>query len=615
MKKTLLLFLAICSIAVATAANCKVERLEPLHWWVGMQNTTLQISAYGTNIGECEAAIDYDGISIIRQVKTDNPNYLFVYLDIAPSTKPGTFKINFYKNGKKYTSCKYELQARQQNAALKNSFNSSDAVYLLMPDRFVNGNYKNDQVKGYIQGVDRSNLGERHGGDLEGVISKVPYIADLGCTALWITPFFDNNDSQYSYHHYSTGDYYKVDPRMGTNNDYKRLADSCHVYGLKLILDVVPNHCGGAHWWCQDKPAKDWFHEWPTYTGSNYRMTAWTDPHASEIDKEILEKGWFAGNMPDLNLENEELFTYLSQVYIWWIEYAGVDGLRVDTYPYNDIKLAAQFIQRLRDEYPTINIVGECWVKSPLEIAYYQSGNNNKDGFDSRLPSVMDFVLKDHLQAAFNEEDSWDYGTSRFYAHYAQDFAYADVNNVMNFLDNHDIDRFSVAAKRDTKKFKMGLAHLLTTRGYPQIYAGTEIMLDGIWGNYEGHRFDFIGGWKEDNRNAFTKEGRTAEENEVFDYLRSLLQFRKTATALHTGKMKQFIPYDGIYVFARYNDNQTVLVVTNNSNKQKSISLERYKEVIGSYTKGVEVTTGMAYELNKPIAIPAKSCLVLDLKL
>lgn len=614
MKKTLLLLIACCATQLLLAVNCKIQHLEPLHWWVGMQNTELQLCVHGQDMGACEAAINYPGVTITKQVKTDNPNFLFVYLNIDPTTKPGSFKINFTKNGKKYTSCKYELKARKENAAQKNSFGPSDAVYLLMPDRFANGNEKNDQVKGYIQGVNRSNLGERHGGDLEGVISKVPYIADLGCTALWITPFFDNNDIHYSYHHYATSDYFKVDPRLGTNNDYKRLADSCHVHGLKLILDVVPNHCGSAHWWSKDKPAKDWFHEWPQYTGSNYRMTAWTDPHASDIDKTILEKGWFSGNMPDLNLENPELFTYLSQVYIWWIEYAGVDGLRVDTYPYNDIKLASQFIKRFIDEYPTINIVGECWVKSPLEIAYYQAGNNNKDGFNSNLPSVMDFVLKDHLQAAFNEQDSWDFGTSRFYAHYAQDFAYPDVNNVMNFLDNHDIDRFSVAVKRDVNKFNMGVAHLLTTRGYPQIYAGTEIMIDGIWGNYEGHRFDFPGGWKADQRNAFTAEGRTDEENNVFNYMRSLLQFRKNATALHTGKMKQFIPYDGIYVFARYNDNQTVMVITNNNNQEKQISLDRYKEVFGQYTKAIEVTTGKEYALTKLVSIPGKSCLVLDLK-
>ncbi len=614
MKKTLLLLIVSCATSLVMAVNCKIQHLEPLHWWIGMQNTELQLSVHGENMGLCEASVNYPGVTIARQVKTDNPNYLFVYLNIDPSTQPGKFNITFKKDGKKYTSCKYELKARKENSALRTSFGPSDAVYLLMPDRFVNGNYKNDQVKGYKQGINRSNLGERHGGDLEGVISKVPYIADLGCTALWITPFFDNNDDAYSYHHYATGDYYSVDPRLGTNEDYKKLADECHANGLKLIIDVVPNHCGGVHWWCKDKPAKDWFHEWPQYTGSNYRMTAWTDPHAADIDKTILEKGWFSYNMPDLNLENKELFTYLSQVYIWWIEYANVDGIRVDTYPYNDIRLASQFIKRFKDEYPNLNIVGECWVKSPLEIAYYQSGNNNKDGFDSNLPSVMDFVLKDHLHAAFNEKDSWDFGLPRFYAHYAQDFAYPDVNNVMNFLDNHDIDRFSTAVKRNPNKFKMGIAHLLTTRGYPQIYAGTEIMIDGIAGNYEGHRFDFPGGWKEDERNAFTAEGRTEKENDIFNYTRALLHFRKDATALHTGKMKQFIPYDGIYVYARYNDNQTVLIITNNNNQEKSVNLERYKEVLGTYTKAIEVTTGKEYALSNAIPVPGKSCFVLDLK-
>ena len=432
--------------------------------------------------------------------------------------------------------------------------------------------------------------------------------------ALWITPFYDNNDTQFSYPHYSAGDYYKVDPRMGTNQDYKNLADSCHKYGLKLIIDVVPNHCGSAHWWCQDLPAENWFHKWPTFTGSNYRMTAWTDPHASDIDKKILQDGWFAGNMPDLDLTNPELFRYLSQAYIWWIEYADVDGIRVDTYPYNDIKVAADWVKTFRNEYPNINIVGECWVKSPLEIAYYQSGNNNKDGFDSQLPSVMDFVLKDYLHMVFNENESWDTGLARFYAHYAQDFAYPDINNVMNFLDNHDIDRFSTAVKGDVDKYKMGIAMLLTTRGYPQIYSGTEIMLDGIPGNYEGHRFDFPGGWKEDSRNAFTKEGRTEDENEVFDYMRTLLNYRKTATALHDGKMKQFIPYDGIYVYARYNNEQTVLVIFNNNNANKEVSLDRFAEVIKDFKQGIDVITGETLTLSNSVTVKGKSALILELK-
>ena len=614
MRKSLLLLLVLGLFSSSFATCYKIQHVEPLNWWVGMAEKELQIAIHGKNIAETEPVINYEGVSISRKVLTDNPNYIFLYVNIEPNTKPGTMTIRFEKNKKRVASYKYELKARKENSALRESFSSKDAVYLLMPDRFVNGDPKNDNVKGYHQKVDRSDLGQRHGGDLKGVIEKVPYIADLGCTALWITPFYDNNDTQFSYPHYSAGDYYKVDPRMGTNEDYKNLADSCHKYGIKLIIDVVPNHCGSAHWWCGDLPAENWFHKWPTFTGSNYRMTAWTDPHASEIDKKILQDGWFAGNMPDLDLTNPELFRYLSQAYIWWIEYADVDGIRVDTYPYNDINVAASWIKTFRNEYPNMNIVGECWVKSPLEISYYQSGNNNKDGFDSQLPSVMDFVLKDHLHAAFNERESWDFGMARFYAHYAQDFAYPDVDNIMNFLDNHDIDRFSTAVKRDAKKYKMGIAMLITTRGYPQIYAGTEIMIDGIPGNYEGHRFDFPGGWAEDERNAFTEEGRTDVENDIFNYTRALLNFRKSATALHNGKMKQFIPYDGIYFYARYNEDQTVLCIFNNEEADRKISLERYAEVIKDFTLATDVVTGETFNLADGLTIKGKSALIVELK-
>lgn len=615
MKKTFLLFTLLSLFTFNSIACYKIEHVEPINWWIGMAQKELQISIHGKNIAETEPVINYEGVSISRKVLTDNPNYIFLYVNIEPNTKPGKMNIIFKKGNKKVASYKYELKARKENSANRPSFTSADAVYLLMPDRFVNGDPKNDNIKGFKQDkIDRSNLGERHGGDLKGVISKIPYIADLGCTALWITPFYYADDSQYSYPHYASGDYFKVDPRLGTNQDYINLADSCHKYGIKLIIDVVPNHCGTSHWWCNDLPAKNWFHQWPTYTGSNYRVTAWTDPHASDIDKKLLQDGWFAGNQPDLDLSNPELFRYLSQAYIWWIEYANIDGIRVDTYPYNDIHLASQWIKTFRDEYPNMNIVGECWVKSPLETAYYQSGNNNKDGFDSQLPSVMDFVLKDYLHMVFNENEGWETGLARFYAHYAQDFAYPDVNNIMNFLDNHDIDRFSTAVKRDVDKYKMGIAMLLTTRGYPQIYSGTEIMLDGIPGNYEGYRYDFPGGWKEDTRNAFTKEGRTEDENEVFDYMRTLLNYRKTATALHDGKMKQFIPYDGIYVYARYNNEQTVLVMFNNNNADKEVYLDRFAEVIKDFKQGTDVITGETLTLSNGVTVKGKSALILELK-
>lgn len=616
MKKLYTLTLLVLLCSAAWAANSEkpiVNKIEPVSWWAGMNNPELMLQCYGRNIGDASVEINYSGVTVTKTETVENPNYLFVFLNISSTAKPGKFNIVFKKNKKTIAKCEYTLNERRAGSRDRTSFGPEDAMYLLMPDRFANGNPANDNVKGYTQGVNRTNLGERHGGDIQGVIDHLGYLEDLGITALWITPFFDNNDSQYSYHHYAVGDYFKVDPRLGSNRDYRNLSDSCHAHGIKLILDVVPNHCGAVHYWIKDLPAQDWIHQWPTYTSSNYRMTAWTDPHASKADIEVLEKGWFAGNMPDLNLENPLLFKYLSQAYIWWIEYGNVDGLRVDTYPYNNIHVASLFMKNFLDEYPNLNIVGECWVKSPLEIAYYQSGNNNKDGFDSHLQSVMDFVLKDKLHEAFNERDSWDHGMPKFYTHFAQDFAYPNTNMIMNFLDNHDIDRFSVSVNRDVNKYKMGIAMLLTVRGYPQIYSGDEIMLDGLPGNYEGYRFDFPGGWKEDSRNAFTAVGRTSEENEVFNYMRKILRFRKKSKALQTGKMTQFIPYDGIYVFSREADGERVMMVFNNSTNAQLVNPARYQELFAGSVQGTEITSGNIIDLTRKFSIPGKSAYIIKI--
>ncbi len=608
----LILFISfICQLQAKTISL--VQRIEPTFWWTEMQQSEFQLMLYGNAISSANILINYPGIKITRTELTDNPNYIFLYINVEKGTLPGKFKIEIKKEKRKQTII-YELKARKEGSATRKSFTEADAVYLLMPDRFANGNIANDSVTGYLQGVNRANIGARHGGDIDGIISKIPYLANLGITALWTTPLFDNNDSNYSYHHYACSDYYKIDPRFGKNEDYARLSEVCHSNGLKLIIDVVPNHCGSSHWWMKDIPAKDWFNTWSTFTNSNYRMTAWTDPHASTSDKHRLSNGWFAPNMPDLNLQNPLLFDYLRQVYTFWIETASIDGMRVDTYPYNDLKTAARFIQAIRNEYPAMNVVGECWVKTPAEIAYYQSGNNNKDGFDSRLTSVMDFCLKDVFSAAFNENESWDTGMARFYSLYAQDFVYANTNMIMNFLDNHDIDRFSTTVNRDVKKYKMALAMLITGRGYPQIYAGTEIMLDGIQGNYEGHRFDFPGGWTEDKRNAFTTEGRTTQENEVFDYLKTLLNYRKKNAVLQSGAMKQFIPENGIYVTFRYNNQKTIMIVANNNNDIKELDLKRFAEMTTDKTQAIDIISNRIIPLMGSIAIEAKTVMILEIQ-
>jgi len=615
MKRLLLVLLSVFFV-LASYSTMKpkpiVERAEPTFWWTEMKNPDLQLMLYGPGISNATIHINYPGITIVEKKLTDNPNFVFLYLNIAKTTKQGIVKIEL-KRGRAKQTLNYELKARRNDSANRKSFTEADAVYLLMPDRFANGNTANDSVKGYIQGVNRMLLGARHGGDIEGIIKNIPYIADLGATALWTTPLFDNNDVNYSYHHYGCSDYYKIDPRLGKNEDYLRLTEACHENNLKLIIDIVPNHCSSAHWWMKDKPANDWFNEWPTYTGSNYRMTAWTDPHASKSDLQRLTKGWFAPNMPDFNLKNKLLFDYLTQAYIFWIEYANIDGIRVDTYPYNDVKIAANFIQTIRNEYPAMNVVGECWVKTPAEIAYYQSGNNNKDGFDSRLTSVMDFCLKDVLTSSINESEGWESGMARFYAHYAQDFVYPNTNLIMNFLDNHDIDRFSTAVKRDMAKYKMGLALLLTSRGYPQLYYGTEIMLDGIQGSYEGYRFDFPGGWPTDKRNAFTTEGRTNEENEIHNFTRTLLNYRKNNPVLHNGKMLQFIPYDGVYVYFRYNESKKVMVVANNNSTEQNLELNRFNEIISTSVKVKDIISDKNHVYINTMNIPPKSVLILEI--
>jgi len=599
------------TIALNAFGN-KLERIEPLFWWTGMQEKELQLMLFGKNIADCRVTIKYPGVKISRTVKTDNPDFQFVYLKIGASAKPGRFNIQV-KNEQGVALYPFELKPRATGSADRKSYTEADNVYLLMPDRFANGNPANDSVPGYLQGVDRKNPGKRHGGDIEGIISKIPYLTDLGITALWTTPMFDNNDVQYSYHHYGCSDYYKIDPRMGTAEDYLRLSQTAAYHGIKLILDVVPNHCSSAHWWMKNLPAKDWFNRWDTFTSSNYRMMTWMDPHAAESDVHRLTHGWFAPNMPDFNLNNPLLFDYLKQAYIFWIEYIGFVGMRVDTYPYNDIRTAARFIADITREYPRMNAVGECWMNTPQEIAYFMSGNNNKDGFDSELSSVMDFPLQAAFRDAFNEKEGWNSGMARLYMHFALDFAYPDTKLLMNFLDNHDVDRLSILLNRDIRKMKMAMAMLTTVRGYPQIYAGNEIMLEGIAGSYEGHRFDFPGGWKEDPQNAFSATGRNAEQEEIFQYLKKLLNFRKQNTALQSGKMKQFIPQDGIYVYFRYNSKNTVMIVANNNESEKDISLTRYNEMIAPFKGAKEIFSGNINDLKALMKVPAKSVMIYEL--
>ncbi|MDR1545081.1 MAG: cyclomaltodextrinase N-terminal domain-containing protein [Prevotellaceae bacterium] len=609
--KKLLLFTVILLFSAQISAQI-VDKLEPAQWWVGMYYTEVQILLYGKNIAENTVAFKDNSLKINRIIKTDNPNYLFVYVETKGAVAGDYFLT--IANGKKHKTLPFTLKTRELNAKEHTSFSSADAIYLLMPDRFANGNPANDNLPDYYQKTDRNIPGARHGGDIQGIINKVPYIANLGITALWTTPMFENNDSVYSYHHYGTTDYYKIDERLGTTADYRKLADVCHLNGIKLIIDVVPNHCSAAHWWLKDLPAKDWFNVWDKYTTTSYRLNSWTDPHFAQADRNIAVKGWFAENMPDFNLDNPLVMDYLCQAYVYWIETIGIDGIRIDTYPYNNIFQAANFLKSIRNEYPKINIVGECWLKTSAEIAYYQSGTFNKQGFNSQMQSVMDFPLKDVFETAFLEDDAWEKGMIKFYNHFALDFSYRNPNMLMNMLDNHDIRRYSVTVNRNVAIYKMALAVLATVRGYPQIYAGTEIMLTGAQDNYEGTRYDFPGGWTEDRHNAFAPEGRTSEENEIFHYLQKLLFFRKSNSAVQTGEMKQFVPQNGVYVYFRYDEKNLVMVAVNNAKVPQTVDLERFNEMNILGAEATEVTSGGKYKLDKTLIIPAKTALVLNVK-
>lgn len=588
------------------------ERMEPSEWWVGMNNTELQIMFYGKNVANCTPIINTPGLEILRVERTKNPNYLFLYLE-TKEAKAGEYDI-ILKRGLKKQIVKYKLNQRLQGSAQRKSFDSSDAVYLLMPDRFANGNPANDNVEGYVELAELGNLHERQGGDIKGIVDHLDYIADLGFTALWTTPMFEDNDANYSYHHYATSNYYLIDPRFGTNDEFKNMIADCHKKGLKYILDIVPNHVNPRHWWHNDLPDSTWYNQWDTFTRTNYHTSVAADKNASEFDRKELQDGWFDINMADINLGNSLLFDYMSQVYIYWIEWANIDGLRVDTYPYNNLDEGARLMKSIRDEYPNLNIVSECWVKTVPEMTYYQSGHPNLDGYDSHMPTVMDFMLKDYFDNVFNENEGWNSGLNRFYHHFVQDFAIYDPYKVMNFFGNHDMSRFSVAVDRDMSKYKMGLALLAVIRGIPQYYYGDEIMLEGEGEGYEAARRCFPGGWSGDDNNAFTSEGRTAEQQDVHQYLRSILQFRKNSDALKYGKTMHFVPKDGIYCIFRYTDNEKVMILVNNNDKETNVDLFRFNEmnVIGADAHNITKDTKSI--LGDNITLEAKSVTILEIQ-
>ena len=602
-------------LLLTTNVSAQLQRTEPPFWYADMKNPELQIMFYGKNIAKNEVSVS-NSIVIKNVYKTENPNYIFVTIDTKDV--PASELLFTFKNKNKIAfTKKYSLKKRIENSALRKSFDASDVMYLLMPDRFANGDTKNDSDPTVTEKVNRTFSGGRHGGDIKGIVKNLDYLEELGVTALWSTPMCEDNDKTYSYHTYGQSDVYKIDPRFGTNEDYVLLSAELKKRNMKLIKDYVTNHWGAEHWMYKDLPTYDWVHQFPGYSQSNYRMTTQFDTNASAIDAKNCMDGWFVPSMPDLNQSNPLVLNYLIQNAIWWIEYANLDGFRVDTYSYNDKIAIAKWTKAITHEYPNFNIVGEIWMHDQAQISYWQKDSpiSAIQSYNSYLPSVMDFTLHDAIGNVFNEDKpSWDNGMIKVYENFTNDFLYPNTNNLLIFLENHDTGRFNEIYKSDFKKYQMALTLLATTRGIPQLYYGSEIGMKGDKSEGDGGiRLDFPGGWDGDLNNAFTKEGRTKQQSEYFDFTSKLLQWRKANSVVHFGKMTHYIPENNVYVYFRHNTNKTVMVIINNNLEKQDIKTERFKENIGNYKVATEALSKETFTLANGISIDGKSALILEL--
>ena len=617
MKKKICFALAAlaCVLAGQLAQAAEINRIEPPCWWVGMKNPELQIMVYGPGIGEAHVSVDYPGVRLKETVKTENPNYLFLYLDIEEDAAPGRMDLSFETAGGIMVR-EYELLPRSTKPGAM-GFSGADVLYLITPDRFANGDPSNDTLEGAR--VDRSRSGGRHGGDIRGVTDHLDYISDLGVTAIWLNPVQKNSAG--SYHGYAISDFYAVDPRFGTMDDYVEMIDKAHEMGLKVVMDMIFNHCGSAHWWMEDLPTSDWLNVNNEFVQTNHQKWTAVDPHAAPSERSGFTDGWFNRGMPDLNQRNPLLATYLIQSSIWWIEYARIDGIRQDTHPYMDLQFGADWCNAVLTEYPDFNIVGETWYPVGSGFPAWWQRGSKLNPVDTGLKTVMDFNLAFIVPDAFNEANDPSDGASKglfnIYVSLANDFLYEDTENILIFLDNHDLSRFARKDDSGLDKYRQGVAFILTTRGIPQIYYGTELLFTGTKNEGDGIiRKDMPGGWQGDERSVFTSEGRTDMENEAWNYMSTILNWRKTSEAVKHGDLIQYAPlreYGDCYVYARIKGDETVLVVLNGSDKATELEMGRYSDVIRDYAAGTDVVTGQTFFLTEKLPVPARGAYILEL--
>lgn len=612
----------------------RIERVEPVSWWTGMK-TPLQLMVKGDGISSYDVSLEPPEGSAGRQCKisikevhkADSPDYLFLDVDIDPDAEPGIYWLVFRKQSDIF-SFPYEIAGRKPGSAQRGSFTPADMIYLVMPDRFANGDPSNDSSEETSERPDRTAFNGRHGGDIQGMIDHLDYIAGLGATAIWSTPLLLDNEPECSYHGYACADYYRIDPRFGSASLYREFVGKAHSKGLKVIMDIVTNHCGAAHWWMKNLPFRDWVHVFPEYTGTNNCFSANMDPNASRYDLNIQESGWFVPSMPDMNLDNPFVLKYFIQFAVWWAEYAGLDGFRVDTYPYNEKIPMSRWCASVLEEYPSFNIVGECWTTSIPQLAYWQGGCGNRDGFDSHLPSVMDFPL----QSAFCtgvpcDSRAWGSGMARIYECLSHDFVYKDVCGLLIFAGNHDTDRIGDVVRRNPDRYRILMAMLATMRGIPQLLYGDEMMFvsrDRSKG-HGGIRVDFPGGWQGDDVDLFTPEGRErADANTdgspvpagqmacLYDYTSRLFRWRKEKKVIHSGKTLHFLSRDNTYAYFRYDDTDAVFVFINNSRGRRRIPWSHYSEITAGLHDGRDVITGEPASVTDDTVVSPRQALIIE---
>ena len=614
MRALIVGILLLASLAPNARAQ-QVSRVEPANWWVGMVHNRVELLVHGSDIAKATPRIQRAGVAVTEVTRTDNPNYLFVTVEVAADAAPGEVPIEFVVNGNSVASHAWRINAREAGSAQRQGFTNADAIYLITPDRFANGDPANDSVAGLRQAANRSDPNGRHGGDLAGIRAQLGYIAGMGFTQLWSTPVLENDQPRYSYHGYAITDLYKVDARMGSNDDYRALGREAKALGVGLIMDVVLNHIGSEHWWMHDPPASDWINLRQHYAETNHRRTTIQDPHAAPEDRALFTDGWFVPEMPDLNQRNPQLARYLIQNTLWWIEYAGLSGIREDTFGYADTDFLSAWAKAVLAEYPNLNMVGEEWSANPAVVAHWQRGKHNRSGHVPAMPSMMDFPSQMALRSALVQPIGWEQDWTPLYEALANDFQYPDADALVVFAENHDSSRLLAHVDGDLDLWKTGMAWLASVRGTPQFYYGSEVLMRGPKERNDGLlRADMPGGWAGDTANAFTGNGLSSQARAAQDYIRALFNWRKRSPVLHTGALTHYAPQDAVYVYFRHDGKDTVMVALNRNPEAKDLDLTRFSRFLPAGASTREALTGKPVRLGKTLQVPAKAAVLLEIR-